>query len=193
MQLLVHTNREESAADAEVSALFRNYYRQLQLIAAAGSPMADKRRGKLGQIARLVRALHVGHYFHDANGRLNTMVLLNRLLIDCGFSPVLMNRTDIFGGAFSEKELVAALEVGFQAFAIEVGLAHVDFADLAELSFRRSGRNPPPTSAARPTVLPRSPRSRSASPAERLPRQPSAKSRAAADHRSGRRPLGVVA
>ncbi|MEO7260053.1 MAG: hypothetical protein ABI047_02130 [Jatrophihabitantaceae bacterium] len=51
------------------------------------------------------------------------MVLLNRLLVDCGFSPVLMERTDIFGGAFSEIELVAAIELGFRKFAHEVNLA----------------------------------------------------------------------
>lgn len=133
MQLLVNTNRKESAANAEVSALFRGYYTELRTIAASEASEVAKRRAKLGQIARLVRALHVGHYFHDANGRLNTMVLLNRLLVDCGFSPVLMNRTDIFGGAFSEKELVAAIEVGFQAFATQVRLAHFDLDDLVEL------------------------------------------------------------
>ena len=106
LQLLVNTNREESAANAEVSALFRDYYTDIKTVAAGGASALAKRRANLGCIARLVRALHVGHYFHDANGRLNTMVLLNRLLVDCGFPPVLMNRTDIFGGAFSEKELV---------------------------------------------------------------------------------------
>lgn len=133
LQLLVNTNREKSAADGEVTALFRHYYNQLTMIDGSGSPDVQKRRAKLGQIARLVRALHVGHYFHDANGRLNTMVLLNRLLVDCGFSPVLMNRTDIFGGAYSEKELVAAIEVGFAAFAAQVRLAHTNFDDLVDL------------------------------------------------------------
>ncbi len=133
MQLLVTTNREESAANAEVSTLFREYYTEIRTVAGSEASELAKRRATLGAVARLVRALHVGHYFHDANGRLNTMVLLNRLLVDCGFPPVLMNRTDIFGGAFSEKELVAAIETGFRAFRTHVQLAHLDLGHLVVL------------------------------------------------------------
>jgi len=138
-QLLVTTNREESAASGEVSTLFRDYYTEIKTVAAGGAAEVVKRRATLGAIARLVRALHVGHYFHDANGRLNTMVLLNRLLRDCDFSPVLMNRTDIFGGAFSETELVAAIEDGFRAFRAQVQLAHLDLDDLVVLHVPEGG------------------------------------------------------
>jgi hypothetical protein len=135
MQLLVNTNRQASSAGEEVSALFKNYYAELKKVPSSQATDRRKRRNKLIEIARLVRALHVGHYFHHANGRLNTMVLLNRLLIDCGFTPVLMNRTDIFGGAFSEIELVRALEVGFKSFAQEVNLAHLDLEAPVEAPF----------------------------------------------------------
>jgi hypothetical protein len=126
-QVLVTTNRDASAAQGEVNALFGKYYRTMGDIDHGADVALVKRQNKLRAIARLVRALHVGHYFHDANGRLNTMVLLNRLLTDAGFSPVLMNRTDIFGGAYSADELAAALETGITAFALRVQLAHVDF------------------------------------------------------------------
>jgi len=118
-QLVVHTNRRPEDARASVDALFQRYYAVLAAIHASPDTAEVKRRDQLRAIARLVRALHVGHYFHDANGRLNTMLLLNRLLVDCGFSPVVMERTDIFGGGWSADELVLAIEAGLMRFAIE--------------------------------------------------------------------------
>lgn len=144
MQLLVNTNRVASSAEAEVSGLFKTYYAELKKVASSEGTERQKRRNKLIQVARLVRALHVGHYFHDANGRLNTMVLLNRLLIDCGFSPVLMDRTDIFGGAFSEIELVRALELGFKKFAREVNLAHLNLEAPVDAPIVNDAPEPPP-------------------------------------------------
>lgn len=125
MQLSVTTNRDQAQARGEVDALFATYYGRLAAIDANLVLAAPGRRQqKLAAIARLVRALHVGHYFHDANGRLNTMVLLDRLLVDAGFAPVIMQRTDIFGGAYTADELVAAIEVGLQAFQAAIAAAH---------------------------------------------------------------------
>jgi hypothetical protein len=126
-QLLVNTNRDPDAARGEVDGLFATYYARLAQIDRAHGQELAKRRQKLKAVAKLVRALHVGHYFHDANGRLNTMVLLNRLLVDAGFTPVLMNRTDIFGGAYSADELATAIQRGIVAFAAEVQWAHLAF------------------------------------------------------------------
>jgi hypothetical protein len=125
-QLLVRTNREPGQARDAVNELFATYYEALAEIDGGHQPAAIRRQRKLQSIARLVRALHVGHYFHDANGRLNTMVLLDRLLVDAGFSPVIMDKTDIFGGNSSVDELVAAIRTGLNAFALAVGLAHID-------------------------------------------------------------------
>ena len=72
---------------------------------------------KLLNVVRLVRALHVGHYFIDGNGRTNTMLLLNRLLVDCEQTPAMMYRTDIFGGEFCLAELRDAVKQGQQTFA----------------------------------------------------------------------------
>ncbi|HTJ43819.1 MAG TPA: DUF4157 domain-containing protein [Kofleriaceae bacterium] len=67
-------------------------------------------------IARAIRALHVGHVFPDANGRLNTMLLLNRLLIERGLSPSIVNDTSVFGGRASLASLTRDIEQGQDRF-----------------------------------------------------------------------------
>jgi len=125
MQLNVHTNRDPGQAEGEVNGLFGRYYGRLALIDRDRELEGQAAEyEKLKAIGSLVRALHVGHYFHDANGRLNTMVLLNRLMIDAGFHPVIMQRTDIFGGECSADELVEAIRIGLEAFQREVAMAH---------------------------------------------------------------------
>jgi hypothetical protein len=123
-QLKITTNREASESEAAVNRLFKVYYARIEQVNTRQDSDFTERQQTLFHIARLVRALHVGHYFEDANGRLNTMVLLNRLLIDRGFSPVMMHRTDIFGGAYSGRELVTEIENGLRTFADEVDKAH---------------------------------------------------------------------
>jgi hypothetical protein len=55
--------------------------------------------GRICAVAVAVRALHVGHFFTDGNGRLNTMVILDKLLLQNGYYPAPMGQTDLFGGA----------------------------------------------------------------------------------------------
>ncbi|MBB6734387.1 hypothetical protein [Cohnella zeiphila] len=71
---------------------------------------------KLYAIAGVIRELHVSHFFTDANGRLNTFLLLNRFLIEEGFSPVIMDDTSMFGGGFSIGQLVGQLKRGMNNF-----------------------------------------------------------------------------
>ncbi|WP_437943255.1 DUF4157 domain-containing protein [Sorangium sp. So ce281] len=78
------------------------------------------KEGVLGAIVRLVRALHVGHFYTDANGRLNTMLLLNKLLLQNGFTPVILQDNAIFGGRMSKSELVTQVMQGLEAFEQEV-------------------------------------------------------------------------
>ncbi|MFY0564052.1 DUF4157 domain-containing protein [Archangium lansingense] len=80
----------------------------------------DYSRNVLRAIVRLVRALHVGHFYTDANGRLNTMLLLNKLLLQNGFSPVILNDNAIFGGRMNIEQLRLQVEAGLKAFDDEV-------------------------------------------------------------------------
>jgi len=70
----------------------------------------------------LIRGLHVSHFFEDANGRLNTMLLLNRLLVEEGFPPVIMDDTSIFGGGFTASQLIGQVRRGVSNFGKASGL-----------------------------------------------------------------------
>lgn len=80
------------------NAIFSRFYRELRW--ALGSPLDELRA-----IVKAVRSLHVHHFFRDANGRLNTMVVLNKLLMESGFPPAILSDPAIFGGAFTIDEL----------------------------------------------------------------------------------------
>ena len=111
---------------ADVPALadrfFKRYYTEI----------ADAGGGALAQanaIVKLVRALHVYHFFRDANGRLNTMVVLNKLLLENGFPPAIVSDPAIFGGGRTIAELVGDVHAGMKIVLIEME-AHVRMAAL---------------------------------------------------------------
>lgn len=115
-QMVVRTDLSESRTRTAVNGIFNRYRLE---VAAAGT-----RDGKLAAICKTVRALHVGHFFADANGRLNTMLLLNKLLIEEGFGPTIVDDTSFFGGAKTNAQLVAMVKAGLTAFRDEVHQAH---------------------------------------------------------------------
>jgi hypothetical protein len=79
---------------------------------------------KLRRIVKTIRALHVGHFFGDANGRLNIFLLLNKLLIEEGFSPaILPNNPDVFGGLKTLDGLVQDVLKGMELFKQEVEMS----------------------------------------------------------------------
>lgn len=67
-------------------------------------------------IAKLIRSLHVGHYYTDANGRLNTMLLLNCLLIGANLGPAMVEDTSLFGGSASIARLAEVIVQGLENF-----------------------------------------------------------------------------
>ncbi|MBZ4376067.1 hypothetical protein [Corallococcus sp. AS-1-6] len=118
-QLLWGTAYEPREAKGKVNALFARYYLERDQ-AAQQSAKEAKQELKLRAIVRVIRALHVGHFYADANGRLNTMLLLNYLLLQEGFSPVILFDTAIFGGALRMYDLVDAVREGMKAFEEEL-------------------------------------------------------------------------
>ena len=103
------TNKlQEAGVKERVNALFGSYSTQI-----AEATTEDE---KLAEIARLVRALHVGHFFTDANGRLNVMLLMNRLLREEGLSPVILSDPALFGGSRSIERLVKEMKAGHNRF-----------------------------------------------------------------------------
>jgi hypothetical protein len=78
---------------------------------------ADSKNGQLTAIARLIRTLHIIHYYPDGNGRLNVYLLLPRLLLEYGFGLPLKLGTScspdtlfgLFNGCFTLEQIVAFL------------------------------------------------------------------------------------
>ena len=104
------------------NAFFTRYYQEIG--AAAGGALAQ-----LTAIVRLVRALHVYHFFRDANGRLNTMVVLNKLLLENGFPPAIVSDPAIFGGGRTIAELIDDVHNGMKIVLREME-AHARFSGL---------------------------------------------------------------
>jgi hypothetical protein len=121
--LLVNATGEMSAAyrpgeaKKRVEAILDRYNKEIDAAKTHGAALAA--------IARTVRALHVGHFFRDANGRLNIYVVLNKLLTDEGYSPVILPYgPEVFGGMKTTDELVEDIWDGMAAFRHEVDDAH---------------------------------------------------------------------
>jgi hypothetical protein len=96
-----------------VGKIFSIYYEAMGV--------TDDREQRLAIIARTIRALHVGHFFRDANGRLNIFVLLNKLLSDAGFCPVILpHGPEVFGGMKTIARLMEDIEDGMRAFRAEL-------------------------------------------------------------------------
>ena len=94
----IYVGYKMAEGPALADILFDRYYNQMAL--AGGNA-----RQQLFAIVRLIRALHVYHFFQDANGRLNTMVILNKLLTENGFPPSIVSNPAIFGGGRTLQQL----------------------------------------------------------------------------------------
>lgn len=72
---------------------------------------------KLASIAKTIRALHVGHFFGDGNGRHNIFLMMNKLLVDGGFKPsILPHGPAVFGGLKTIRGLTKDMKDGMEAF-----------------------------------------------------------------------------
>jgi hypothetical protein len=125
-----NTNYAQDGGAALIQGILDRYYVE---IAASDTP-----ERKLQSIVKAIRALHVGHFFEDANGRLNTMTLLNRFLIEEGLQPVIMDSTAIFGGGFSIDQLVGQVVRGMRTFGAVAGVGE---GDLPAVDVRRVYQN----------------------------------------------------
>ncbi len=100
--VMVGTRYSQAGAPGLADAALSDYYEEI------GEATDDTAR--LSAIARLTRRLHVMHLFTEANGRVNIYLLLYRLLLENGFSPV--NHPEMhsmFNGGWSLEQIVAAL------------------------------------------------------------------------------------
>ncbi len=92
----------------KVNAHFTTYYSNIA--------EAKKDKEKLAAIVSLSEALEIGHYFPDGNQRTIVFVMLNKLLIENGFSPVILEDPAVFDGYHSIEELILDIEIGKENF-----------------------------------------------------------------------------
>ncbi|MFT4060133.1 MAG: hypothetical protein QM652_11370 [Legionella sp.] len=88
----------------EIKRILENLYTELE------STNSDQE--KLTVIVKWIQRLERLHPFQDCNCRVFCMVLLNTLLMQCGFPPTLIDNPNKFDG-YSIKELVSAVQMGF--------------------------------------------------------------------------------
>jgi hypothetical protein len=70
---------------------------------------AGDERTRIVAVARLVRALGVGHFFLDANRRASVFLLMNKLLLQVGSSPSIMRDVSLFDARVPLSDIVAAV------------------------------------------------------------------------------------
>lgn len=107
-----HVGYKVAEGPVLANAFFDRYYSEIDHAAGA--------LARCTAIVRLVRALHVYHFFQDANGRLNTMVVLNKLLIENGFPPSILPDPGIFGGGKTLAQLTRAVARGMRPVLLEM-------------------------------------------------------------------------
>lgn len=116
---LVNTNYESEDAKGVMKFLLDAYYEEMKSCDLIENER-EQDQSKLRAIVRVIRGLHTAHVFTDANGRLNTMVLLNKFLMEEGFDPVIMDDTSVFGGGFNIEQLVGQVRRGMNTFSEEI-------------------------------------------------------------------------
>lgn len=91
-----------------VDAYFKQYYEEITQV------KTDE--DKLTKIVTLCRKLEISHFFGDANQRTIVFYVLNKLLIENGFKPAILENPIVFDGYHSVKELVQDVMVGMKNF-----------------------------------------------------------------------------
>lgn len=100
----------EKQAPALIERILNVYYAEVD-------KAKKNRRLVIAAIVRLIRNLHVGHFFTDANGRVNIMLLLNKFLMENSLPPVILKvNPGVFGGLMSVPDLVETVEAGIENF-----------------------------------------------------------------------------
>lgn len=75
---------------------------------------------KLRAMATACRALEVSHFFADGNQRTVAFLVLNKMLIENGFSPAILDDPYLFDGYRSIHELVLDIKAGMENFKREL-------------------------------------------------------------------------
>lgn len=93
----------------QIDRFIHEYYHEVEVA-------ADDNDKKLTAIARFIRKISIDHPFADYNQRLFVFIILNKLLMDNNFMPVILDSPYIFDGYLSASELVGEIKKGFENF-----------------------------------------------------------------------------
>ncbi len=95
-----------------LDSLFKNFY--------ASMKNAKNKDEKLITIAKLLIALSLFHIFNDGNQRTISNALLNKFLIENGFSPCILKEPNCFDGQYTIKEIVSKMKEGITTYRLVV-------------------------------------------------------------------------
>lgn len=95
--------------------IFSQYRLELYEIPTENRELGDINDDKYSVIARCCRNLEVAHLFRDANARTIGFLLVNRLLLDNGLPPTIMQNPNHFD-MFSVAQLVQEIKEGHNRF-----------------------------------------------------------------------------
>jgi hypothetical protein len=110
----------DTSIDAErnyVQAVLNYYYKTLV------PKVRDDKSARLA-VAWAVRSLHIGHVYDDGDEPLNTVLVLNRLLIELGQSPSIIADPSVFNGRGTRAWLAELIEAGQHRFQVVVQQAY---------------------------------------------------------------------
>ena len=103
-QTMVHSITNNEELPEIINGLFETYYQNIST--------ASTDDEKLEHIVRLCRALEILHAFSDGNQRTIAFALLNKLLLENGFPPAILEDPFMFDGLYSVSEMVKRIREG---------------------------------------------------------------------------------
>ncbi len=96
----------EAATKERINRLFNTYYETITRASSVGE--------KLRAIVDLCRSLEVFHAFPDGNQRTISFLLLQKLLIENGLPPVILELPLLFDGLHTREEMVLMVRQGME-------------------------------------------------------------------------------
>src|SRR5579872_351392 len=113
MEMQVRPLYSDEEGPQHIDAIFESYYDRK-------TKPSQTKYERLQEIARVVRNIAVVHQKVDAIGRTTVFGLMNKLLIEEGFCPVILPESQsIFGGRKTIDGLVEAMLIGMHSFIRE--------------------------------------------------------------------------
>src|SRR6185312_3514759 len=98
-----------------INHIIQEYNQKLKKIQKEILDMPAARAAKLLNIVICIQELELLHPFTDGNGRIFCIVTLNKLLLENGFSPVILEDPNRFD-CFTPEQLVVEIEAGMGRF-----------------------------------------------------------------------------